>query len=99
MVLIRTDIFFILTLNKAHSRPFRRSRMRAYRFSIQNAAEIEELGIMALPDDAEALAFAKQIIQDMTNENRTQGSLEITDGDRVVGKISLRGTTLKRRDY
>ena len=95
MVLIRTDILFIFTLNKAQSRPFRRSRMRAYRFSIQNAVDIEELGVMALPDDAEALAFAKQIIQDMTDKDRTQHagtSLEITDGKRVVGRLSIIGT-------
>jgi hypothetical protein len=61
----------------------------AYRFSIQNVVDIEELGVMALPDDAEALAFAKQIIQDMPHGDRAQsGSLAIT----VVGEISLTGT-------
>ena len=48
---------------------------------------------MALPDDAEAFSFAKQIIQDMPHGDRAQAaSLAITEGERVVGKISLAGT-------
>jgi hypothetical protein len=73
--------------------PFAWLQLPTYRFSIRNAAEIEELGFMALPDDAEAVAFATLIIQDMPREDRTQGgSLAITDGERVVGKIPLTGT-------
>jgi hypothetical protein len=64
----------------------------AYRFSIQNVVEIEELGIMALPDDAEAFAFAQRMIQDMTSEDRAQYkgcSIDITEGKRVVGCLSF----------
>jgi hypothetical protein len=63
-----------------------------YHFAIYHgAAETEKLGVMKLPDDAEALAFAKLIIQDMADDDRTQSdgcSLDITDGNRAVGRIS-----------
>jgi len=64
----------------------------AYRFSIQNVVEIEELGTMALSDDAEAFAFAQQMIQDMTSEDHAQYkgfSLDITEGKRAVGCLSF----------
>jgi len=69
------------------------SQLPAYRFFIQNVVETEHLGIMDLPDDAEAFAFAKRIIQDMTDEDRMQGScaVDITDGKRPVGSISCGG--------
>ena len=63
--------------------------MPMYRFALHHGAvEIEELGFMKLLDDAEAVDFAKQIIHDMPDEDRTQSSLDITDGERAVGCIS-----------
>ena len=46
---------------------------------------------MELLDDADAFDFAKRIIHDMPDEDRTQGdgrSVGITDGEREVGRIS-----------
>jgi hypothetical protein len=66
--------------------------MPMYRFAIHHGgAETEMLGTMGLRNDAEALAFATQIIHDMPDEDRTQGDsclLDITDGERAVGCIS-----------
>jgi hypothetical protein len=66
--------------------------MPIYRFAIHHGpAETEKLGIMTLRDDAEAFAFAKLIIRDMPDEDRTCSdgcSLDITDGARAVGRIS-----------
>jgi hypothetical protein len=60
-----------------------------YRFAIHHGGtETEMLGTMGLRDDAEAVAFATQIIHDMPDEDRTQSSLDITDGERAVGCIS-----------
>jgi predicted nucleic acid-binding Zn ribbon protein len=65
--------------------------MPTYRFAIHHGpAETEKLGIMTLRDDAEAFAFAKLIIQDMPDEDRThcdRCSLDIRDGERAVGRI------------
>jgi hypothetical protein len=66
--------------------------MPTYRFAIHHgAAESENLGIMKLRDDAEAVDFAKRIIQDMPDEDRTHRdgcALDIRDGERAVGRIS-----------
>jgi hypothetical protein len=66
--------------------------MPIYRFATHfGAAETEELGFMKLRDDAEAVDFAKRIIHDMPEEDRTQGdgySVGITDGKRAVSYIS-----------
>jgi hypothetical protein len=66
--------------------------MPMYRFAIHHrGAETEMLGTMGLRDDAEALAFATQIIHDMPDEDRAQGndrSVGITDGGRAIGRIS-----------
>jgi hypothetical protein len=66
--------------------------MPIYRFAIHHGgAETEMLGTMGLRDDAEALAFATQIIRDMPDEDRAPGdscSVGITHGERKVGCIS-----------
>jgi hypothetical protein len=66
--------------------------MPSYHFAIlRGMAETEMLGFMQLRDDVEAFDFAQRIIQDMPDEDRTQGddcSVGITDGDREVGRIS-----------
>jgi hypothetical protein len=65
--------------------------MPSYRFAIRRGmAETEMLGVMKLLDDAEAFDFAKRIIQDMPDEDRTRGDgcvVDITDGKRAVGRI------------
>jgi hypothetical protein len=65
--------------------------MPMYRFAMhRGAVETEKLGTMELRDDADALDFAKRIIRDMPDEDRTQGdgrSVGITDGERIVGRI------------
>ena len=62
-----------------------------YRFALHlGAAESEKLGTIELRDDADALDFAKRIIRDMPDEDRTRGdgrSVAITDGERAVGCI------------
>jgi hypothetical protein len=47
--------------------------------------------ILAFPVATDLFDFAKRIIQDMPDEDRTQGdgcSVGITDGERAVGRIS-----------
>jgi hypothetical protein len=62
-----------------------------YRFAIHHgAAETEKLGTIELRDDADALDFAKRIIHNMPDEDRTRGdgrSVGITDGERAVARI------------
>jgi hypothetical protein len=66
--------------------------MPMYRFALHHRAdETEKLGIMELLDDTEALAFAKRMIEDMADNDRTQCdgcAVGITDGKRTVGRIS-----------
>jgi hypothetical protein len=64
--------------------------MPMYRFAIHRGmAETEMLDFMKLRDDAEAFDFAKLIIQDMPDKDRTQGdTVGITHGEREVGCIS-----------
>jgi hypothetical protein len=65
--------------------------MPTYRFAMHHgAAETEELGIMKLLDDAEAVDFAKRIVHDMADDDPTQCdgcAVDITDGKRAVGHI------------
>jgi hypothetical protein len=39
--------------------------MDFYRFNLNNSSEIEHLGGVPLPDDDAAIAFGKQVIQDL----------------------------------
>jgi hypothetical protein len=63
----------------------------AYRFAIRkDAAKIEKLGVMGLPDDAAALVFGKQLIQDMVLYGKPGAdyagwTLEIVEGERTIG--------------
>jgi hypothetical protein len=64
--------------------------MIGYQFSLHTDALVEELGSMALVDDAEALALGKQVIRDLLDEDDEQCSgwtLEIIEGDRRVASI------------
>ncbi len=73
--------------------------MPTYCFSIQHgAAETEELGLMKLPDDAEALAFARRLVHDMNEDIIQRGdndrshcdghAVAISAGTRAVGRVS-----------
>ena len=64
--------------------------MIGYQFSLHTDTEVEELGSMALVDDAEALAFGKQVIRDLLDKDDDHCSgwtLEIIDGDRRIASI------------
>jgi hypothetical protein len=63
--------------------------VRFYNFALDNGSGREELGGMALADDAEAIAFAKQVIQDLKSyaDQYARWSMEITEGERIVGTI------------
>ena len=65
--------------------------MPAYRFSTRQGPAVNEwLGAIELPDDAEALAFGKQVIRDYKREETTRcvgWSLEIAEQRRVVGNV------------
>jgi hypothetical protein len=64
--------------------------MIGYQFNLHTDTRVEELGSMALVDDAEARAFGKQVIEDLLDEDDGHCSgwtLEITEGDRRVASI------------
>jgi hypothetical protein len=66
--------------------------MAAYSFVVRNndATEIEELGGMALANDGEALAFGKQIIQDLMRDGAEQyarWTMEVAEDERAVANI------------
>jgi hypothetical protein len=64
--------------------------MRAYRFKIHNGTESENLGILALADDDDAIAFGKSNIRDLMAGAAKQYSgwvMDITEGERVVCNI------------
>jgi hypothetical protein len=64
--------------------------MIGYLFSLHNDTQVEKLGSMALYDDDAALAFGKQIIQDLLSkddEHYSGWTVEITEGDRRVAAI------------
>jgi hypothetical protein len=61
--------------------------MIGYQFNLHTDTRVEELGSMALVDDAEARAFGKQVIEDLLrkdDEHCSGWTLEITEGDRRV---------------
>ena len=64
--------------------------MIGYLFNLHNGTQVEELGSMALVDDAAALAFGKQVIRDLLDkddEHCSGWTLEIIEGDRRVASI------------
>jgi hypothetical protein len=67
--------------------------MAQYRFTLQNDGErIDDLGGVALADDAEALAFAKRVVRELLDKNPEQYALwtmDVTDGERTVHRIPL----------
>ena len=64
--------------------------MIGYLFNLHNSTQVEELGSMALVDDAEARAFGKRVIEDLLrkdDEHCSGWTLEITEHDRRVASI------------
>jgi hypothetical protein len=64
--------------------------MIGYLFNVHNDTQVEELGSMALDDDAAAIAFGKQVIRDLLDKDEEHCSgwtLEIAEGDRHVASI------------
>jgi hypothetical protein len=64
--------------------------MIGYQFSLHADTRVEELGSVALVDDAEARAFGKQVIRDLLDhddEHCSGWTLEIIEGDRHVASI------------
>jgi hypothetical protein len=65
--------------------------MLAYRFAIHdNGSKSEDLGVMALADDAEAVAFGKHTIRDLMDGDAKQyigWSMNITEGKRAVSSL------------
>ena len=72
--------------------------MSIYRFVLRSGSgQVEELGCLPLPDDREAVAFGKLVVQDIVQDmaqDLVQGSLrppapvmEVIDGERTVGRI------------
>ena len=64
--------------------------MIGYLFNLHNDTQVEELGSMALVDDAAALAFGKQVIRDLLDKDDEHcggWTLEIIEGDRRVASI------------
>jgi hypothetical protein len=66
--------------------------MSIYRFVLRSrAGRVEELGYLPLPDDGEAVAFGKLVVQDMIQGAPPQQApvVEVIDGERTVGRIDL----------
>jgi hypothetical protein len=69
--------------------------MRYYNFAMDNGSGPEDLGGIALADDVEAIAFGKQVIQDLKAfqdlkgfvDHYTRWSMGITEGERIVDTI------------
>jgi hypothetical protein len=66
--------------------------MISYQFNLHNDTRVEELGSMTLVDDDAALAFGKQVIRDLLdndNEHYSGSTLEITEDERRVASIGF----------
>jgi hypothetical protein len=70
--------------------------VRYYNFALDNGSGPDDLGGMALADDAEAIAFGKQVIQDLKGFQNLQSSvdhqyarwsLHVTEAERIVETI------------
>jgi hypothetical protein len=67
--------------------------MNKYRFALQNSGTvIEELGVMALPNDDEALAFGQQVAQDLADDQDQQAGVAVAviKGARTVRSIPVK---------
>lgn len=74
--------------------------MAGYYFVIRSTKDTEDLGAMDFADDAEAVAFGKQIIRDLMDrapKNYASWTMEIREGERTVRNVSFGGTVRKPR--
>jgi hypothetical protein len=71
--------------------------MKRYRFALQQrGTQIEELGVMAMADDGDALAFAKGIARDLADSQDRRAGLAIAI---VKGTRTIRSIPLKQAPY
>ena len=64
--------------------------MSIYRFVLRSGSgQVEELGCLPLPDDREAVAFGKLVVQDLVRGILPPPApvMEVIDGERTVGRI------------
>ena len=63
--------------------------MPYYEFAVDNGSGREDLGGMMLTDDTDAMTLGKQVIQDLKRQggDYQRWSMDITEGERVVGTI------------
>jgi len=63
-----------------------------YRFAIQRNSKIENLGGLAMANDAEAIEFGKLVVQDLIrrhSEPRAGWTMEITESGRAVFSVDF----------
>ena len=66
--------------------------MLYYRFAIQRNSKIEDLGGLAMADDAEAIEFGKLVVQDLIQRHSEQHAgwtMEITERGRAVFSVDF----------
>jgi hypothetical protein len=67
-------------------------RMRTYQFSMRRNGILEHLGGLALASDDAAIAFGRQMVQDLIEMYSAQysgGILVITNSGRGVGDVAV----------
>ena len=67
--------------------------MPAYRFALQNSGtKVEELGVMVLPSDGEAVAFAEQLVRDLACDPEREPGLAVTiiKSERTIRSIPIK---------
>jgi hypothetical protein len=66
--------------------------MLHYRFAIQRNSKIEDLGGLAIANDAEAIDFGKSVVQDLIqrhSERHAGWTMEITERGRAVFSVDF----------
>jgi hypothetical protein len=66
--------------------------MRAYQFSMRRNGILEHLGGLALASDDAAIAFGREVVQDLIklfSDQYSGGVLVITDSGRRVGDVAV----------
>jgi hypothetical protein len=68
--------------------------MAAYHFGIKSTQHAEDLGGMEFADDAAAVAFGNEVIQDLVSgpaKQHDDWTMEITEGERAVRSVPFGG--------
>ena len=66
--------------------------MRPYHFAMRVNGSVERLGSLALRTDEDAIAFGKQVVQDLVrlySEEYSGGALDIGEDGRSVGHVTV----------